>query len=199
MPSTCCEPGAAPPTSMWWHVATTNATGRSSTNTGAAMQKSGKWPVPMRGSLVMAASPGDQRSSGHSARNCFIVNGIAPRWPGLKLPCATMRPAVSKTPTEKSSPSRIASVKAVLRIAIPTSSAAAIRPFQTLASVIGSTGRLAPLTAMLRAPPSFAVVLVAAISAVLRRRRRCSGPRGPSSRRHAGGGGGGLRFDRPPR
>ena len=70
------------------------------------------------------------------------VNGIEPRWPGVKLPWAIIRPNRSKTAAEKSSPSRTASENAVRRSAVPISSATEISVFQRTVSVMGSTARL---------------------------------------------------------
>src|SRR5438105_4050423 len=63
---------------------------------------------------------------------------MAPRWPGVLLPCAIKRAKGSKMPVEKSSPSRTASENAVRRSAPLISSAIEISVFQMTVSVMGS-------------------------------------------------------------
>src|SRR5437764_748480 len=70
---------------------------------------------------------------------------MAPRWPGVLLPWATNRAEASKTPAEKSSPSRTASENAVRLSAPLISSAMEIKEFQMSVSVIGSICRCASL------------------------------------------------------
>src|SRR5262245_40969103 len=64
---------------------------------------------------------------------------MEPRCPGLKSPCAIMRPRASKSAAEKSRPSRTACEYAVFRSAVPASSAMECSAAQTTPLVIAST------------------------------------------------------------
>ena len=77
-----------------------------------------------------------------------MTKGMEPRWPGEKLPCAIIRPFASNTAVEKSSPSRTASLKAVCRIVVPSSSAMDTTEFQMTVKVMGSMDVPAGLPAL---------------------------------------------------
>ena len=109
-----------------------------STNTGMTWKVSGKCPEPRNESLSRIESPGFSVSGGKYSSTCLATAGIEPRWPGLKLPCATSRALRSNSAVEKSSPSRTPSEKAVLRKVMPSSSAIDIRAFQITVRVTGS-------------------------------------------------------------
>ena len=75
---------------------------RSPTNTGLVMKQSGKWPEPRKESLRSTASPGLSVSRGKYSSTVRMTQGIEPRWPGVKFPCATRRASASNSPVEKS-------------------------------------------------------------------------------------------------
>ena len=60
------------------------ATSMPSMNTGVAMEKSGRWPVPIHGSLVMTTSPGLQVPGGKRRRKCFTVRDMVPTKEGME-------------------------------------------------------------------------------------------------------------------
>src|SRR5262245_22578435 len=90
-------------------------------------------------SFKMTASPGSSTSWGYSAMTWLTIEGIDPRCPGLKSPCAIMRPRASKSAAEKSRPSLTAWEYAVFLSAVPASSAIECSAAQTTPFVIAST------------------------------------------------------------
>src|SRR5262245_50405330 len=103
------------------------------------MKKSGRCPEPMKRSLRMMASPGSMDAAGYSRITWRTMEGMAPRWPGLKSPWAIISPRALKSAAEKSRPSRTACEYAVWRSAVPASSAIDCSAAHTTARVIGST------------------------------------------------------------
>src|SRR5206468_473216 len=85
------------------------------------------------------ASPGWSTSGGYSCRTWPTSEGMEPRCPGLKSPWAIIRPRASKRAAEKSRPSRTACEYAVLRRAVPASSAIDWSAAHTTPLVIAST------------------------------------------------------------
>ena len=109
----------------------------------------------MAESLTSTASPGFSLSSGKYSITDRTTWGMDPRWPGVKLPWASIRPRRSKIAVEKSSPSRTASEKAVCRRVVPISSAMETKPPQITESVMGSTGRLPRAASVMSAHSSY--------------------------------------------
>ena len=72
-----------PPTSEAWAMIPVKATSSPSRNTGVAIEKSGRWPVPIHGSFVITTSPGFHVSGGNRRRKCFTVRDIVPTNDGI--------------------------------------------------------------------------------------------------------------------
>jgi len=112
-------------------TAITKAISRPPANTGAAMVASGRWPVPIQGSLVNRMSPGCRLSFGMRWSMARSDSGAVPMKPGmLRDDCASSRAWLSSSTQAKSLDSRTTVENEVRLSAAPASSVMAIRRFQ---------------------------------------------------------------------
>ena len=90
MPSSCTVWQSAaqttPPMSAAWATLPLKATILPSWKTGATMTMSGRWPVPIQGSLVMTMSPGCQVSRGKQRSRSFMQGERQPTKAGDAAP-----------------------------------------------------------------------------------------------------------------
>ena len=98
---------------------------------GIAMVTSGRWPVPIQGSLVITQSPGCHCSIGILARKCLNVRGRVPTKDGMPAVFSDRAlPLASISAVAKSFDSRTMVENDVLSRAAADSSAIEISRFQ---------------------------------------------------------------------
>ena len=130
-----------PPTSTTWLVDANNAIGWPARNAGVTSVKSCRCPVPCHGSLVMNTSPSAISSRGNALRKWPTERAIELTCPGVPVTaCASMRPAVSNTPADRSPASRVEVLNPVRIRAWACSSTTAIKRSQIICSSIAESG-----------------------------------------------------------
>ena len=81
-----------------WAMAPAKPTIRPRWKMGAASVRSGRWPVPIQGSLLMMTSPGCRVAAGYLTRNACTDIGRVPMKEGtLRVACTTARPVGSSS------------------------------------------------------------------------------------------------------